>query len=152
VAEFSHLDHEGAARMVDVGEKAVLRRTAVAGGSISMSPRTVELLREKALPKGDALNAARIAGVMAAKRTPDLIPLCHGLNLTSVDVEFEVGENEIHIVATARASDRTGVEMEALTAVSVAALTVYDMCKAVDKGMVIGDVKLLEKTKETRAE
>ncbi len=138
--------------MVDVGEKAVLRRTAVAGGSISMSPRTVELLREKALPKGDALNTARIAGVMAAKRTPDLIPLCHGLNLTSVDVEFEVGESEIHIVATARASDRTGVEMEALTAVSVAALTVYDMCKAVDKGMVIGDVKLLEKTKETRAE
>ena len=138
--------------MVDVGEKAVLRRTAVAGGSISMSAETVELLRERALPKGDALNTARIAGVMAAKRTPDLIPLCHGLNLTSVDVEFEVGEGEIHIVATARASERTGVEMEALTAVSVAALTVYDMCKAVDKGMVIGDIRVLEKTKETRAE
>ncbi len=138
--------------MVDVGEKAVLRRTAVAGGSVHMSPETVELLRERALPKGDALNTARIAGVMAAKRTPDLIPLCHGLNLTSVDVEFEVGEGEIHIVATARASDRTGVEMEALTAVSVAALTVYDMCKAVDKGMVIGDIRVLEKTKETRAE
>jgi cyclic pyranopterin phosphate synthase len=152
VTEFSHLDHEGAARMVDVGEKVVLRRTAVAGGSVSMSPETVELLRERALPKGDALNTARIAGVMAAKRTPDLIPLCHGLNLTSVDVEFEVGKGEIHIVATARASDRTGVEMEALTAVSVAALTVYDMCKAVDKGMVIGDVKLLEKTTETVAE
>jgi cyclic pyranopterin phosphate synthase len=152
MTEFSHLDHEGTARMVDVGEKAVLRRTAVAGGSISMSPETVELLRERALPKGDALNTARIAGVMAAKRTPDLIPLCHGLNLTSVDVEFEVGEGEIHIVATARASDRTGVEMEALTAVSVAALTVYDMCKAVDKGMVIGDVKLLEKTRVTVAE
>ncbi len=150
--EFSHLDREGAARMVDVGEKAVLRRTAVASGSISMSPETVELLRERALPKGDALNTARIAGVMAAKRTPDLIPLCHGLNLTSVDVEFEVGEGEIHIAATASASDRTGVEMEALTAVSVAALTVYDMCKAVDKGMVIGDIKLLEKTKETVAE
>ena len=148
MTEFSHLDHEGAARMVDVGEKVVLRRTAVAGGSVSMSPETVELLRERALPKGDALNTARIAGVMAAKRTPDLIPLCHGLNLTSVDVEFEVGEGEIQIVATARASDRTGVEMEALTAVSVAALTVYDMCKAVDKGMVIGDVRLLEKTKE----
>ena len=151
MTEFSHLDHEGAARMVDVGEKVVLRRTAVAGGSVSMSPETVELLRERALPKGDALNTARIAGVMAAKRTPDLIPLCHGLNLTSVDVEFEVGKGEIHIVATARASDRTGVEMEALTAVSVAALTVY-MCKAVDKGMVIGDVKLLEKTRETVAE
>ena len=138
--------------MVDVGEKAVLRRTAVASGSVHMSPETVELLRERALPKGDALNTARIAGVMAAKRTPDLIPLCHSLNLTSVDVEFEVGEEEIGIVATARASDRTGVEMEALTAVSVAALTIYDMCKAVDKGMVIGEVKLLEKTKEIVAE
>jgi cyclic pyranopterin phosphate synthase len=148
MAEFSHLDREGAARMVDVGEKAVVRRTAVAAGSVNMAPETVELLREKALPKGDALNTARIAGVMAAKRTPDLIPLCHGLNLTSVDVEFEVGEGEIGIVARARASDRTGVEMEALTAVSVAALTIYDMCKAVDKGMVIGDVRLLEKTKE----
>ena len=135
--------------MVDVGQKAVVRRTAVAVGRVRMSPETVELLREKALPKGDALNTARIAGVMAAKRTPDLIPLCHGLNLTSVDVEFEVGEEEVGIVATVRASDRTGVEMEALAAVSVAALTIYDMCKAVDKGMIIGDVRLLEKTKET---
>ena len=144
---FSHLDSEGAARMVDVGEKAVVRRTAVAGGQVRMSSETVELLREKALPKGDVLNTARIAGVMAAKRTPDLIPLCHGLNLTSVSVEFEVGEEEVVIAATARASDRTGVEMEALAAVSVAALTIYDMCKAVDKGMIIGDVRLLEKTK-----
>ena len=134
--------------MVDVGEKAVVRRTAVAAGSVRISPETVELLRKKALPKGDALNTARIAGVMAAKRTPDLIPLCHGLNLTSVDVEFEVGEGEIGIVATAGASDRTGVEMEALTAVSVAALTIYDMCKAVDKGMVVGEIRLVEKTKE----
>ena len=148
MTEFSHLDREGEARMVDVGEKAVVRRTATAAGRICMSSQTIELLRERALPKGDALNTARIAGVMAAKRTPDLIPLCHGLNLTSVDVEFEVGEEEIGIVATARASDRTGVEMEALVAVSVAALTIYDMCKAVDKGMVIGDVRLLEKTKE----
>ena len=147
MTEFSHLDREGAARMVDVGEKAVVRRTAVAAGSVRMSPETVKLLLEKALPKGDALNTARIAGVMAAKRTPDLIPLCHGLNLTSVDVEFEVGEEGIGIVATARASDRTGVEMEALTAVSVAALTIYDMCKAVDEAMIIGDIKLLEKTK-----
>jgi cyclic pyranopterin monophosphate synthase len=151
VAEFSHLDREGAARMVDVGQKAVVRRTATAAGRVRMSPETVSLLRERALPKGDALNTARIAGVMAAKRTPDLIPLCHGLNLTAVDVEFEVGEDEIDIVATARASDRTGVEMEALTAVSIAALTVYDMCKAVDKGMVIEEVRLLEKTKETGA-
>ncbi len=148
MTEFSHLDHEGAARMVDVGEKAVIRRTAVAAGSVRMSPRTVDLLRERALPKGDALNTARIAGVMAAKRTPDLIPLCHGLNLTSVSVELEVGQGEVVIAATARASDRTGVEMEALTAVSVAALTIYDMCKAVDKGMIIGDVRLIEKTKE----
>jgi cyclic pyranopterin phosphate synthase len=134
--------------MVEVGDKAVVRRTATAAGRVCMSPQTVEMLRDRALPKGDALNTARIAGVMAAKRTPDLIPLCHGLNLTSVDVEFEVGEDEIGIVATARASDRTGVEMEALMAVSVAALTIYDMCKAVDKDMVIGNIKLLEKTKE----
>jgi cyclic pyranopterin phosphate synthase len=113
-----------------------------------MAPETVELLREKALPKGDALNTAKIAGVMAAKRTPDLIPLCHGLNLTSIDLEFEVGETGVWITAIARASDRTGVEMEALTAVSVAALTIYDMCKAVDKEMAISDVRLLEKTKE----
>lgn len=134
--------------MVDVGGKAVIRRTATAAGYVEMSPETVELLREKALPKGDALNTAKIAGVMAAKRTPDLVPLCHGLNLTSIDLEFEVDETGVRIIAVARASDRTGVEMEALTAVSVAALTIYDMCKAVDKGMVIRDVKLLEKTKE----
>jgi len=113
-----------------------------------MSPETIGLLRKAALPKGDVLNTARIAGVMAAKKTPDLIPLCHGLNLTSVDVQFEVGQDRVAITATTRANDRTGVEMEALTAVSVAALTIYDMCKAVDKGMIIGDLRLLEKTKE----
>jgi cyclic pyranopterin phosphate synthase len=145
---FSHIDKEGSARMVDVGEKNVIRRTAKAGGRISMDRETVRLLRDKALPKGDALNTARIAGVMAAKKTPELIPLCHGINMTSVDVEFEVEENGIVITATARASDRTGVEMEALTAVGVAALTIYDMCKAVDKGMEIGAVRLIEKTKE----
>ena len=134
--------------MVDVGEKAVARRTAVAAGSVRMAPETVELLRERALPKGDALNTARIAGVMAAKKTPELIPLCHGLNLTSVDVEFEVGRDRVEITATAHATDRTGVEMEALAAVSVAALTIYDMCKAVDKSMLIGDLRLVEKTKE----
>ena len=149
MAEFSHLDHVGAARMVDVGEKAVVRREATAAGRVRMAPETVALLREKALPKGDALNTARIAGVMAAKRTPELIPLCHGLNLTAVDAVFEVGEEEVGIVVTARASDRTGVEMEALTAVSVAALTIYDMCKAVDKEMEIGEIKLIEKTKES---
>jgi len=148
MTQFSHLDEKGAARMVDVGEKAVIRRTATAAGRVEMASETTQLLREKALPKGDALNTAKIAGVMAAKRTPDLIPLCHGLNLTSIDLEFEVGERRIEITAVARASDRTGVEMEALTAVSVAALTIYDMCKAVDKGMVISEVRLLEKTKE----
>ena len=149
MTEFSHIDREGSARMVDVGEKAVIRRTAKAGGHVLMTPETIELLQDRALPKGDALNTARIAGVMAAKRTPDLIPLCHGITLTSVDVDFEVAEDRIEITAIARASDRTGVEMEALTAVSVAALTIYDMCKAVDKNMVIGEVRLIEKTKES---
>lgn len=148
MTQFSHLDEKGAARMVDVGEKAVIRRTATAAGRVEMASKTIQLLQEKALPKGDALNTAKIAGVMAAKRTPELIPLCHGLNLTSIDLEFEVGERGIEIAAVARASDRTGVEMEALTAVSVAALTIYDMCKAVDKGMVISEVRLLEKSKE----
>ncbi len=147
MTQFSHLDEKGAARMVDVGEKAVIRRTATAAGRVEMASETIQLLREKALPKGDALNTAKIAGVMAAKRTPDLIPLCHGLNLTSIDLEFEVGEKGIEITAVARASDRTGVEMEALTAVSVAALTIYDMCKAVDKEMQITDVRLVSKTK-----
>ncbi len=145
---FSHLDDTGAARMVDVGEKAVVRRTAVAAGYVRMARETVGLLREQALPKGDVLNTARIAGVMAAKRTPELIPLCHGIALSSVEVEFEVGEDGVGISATARANDRTGVEMEALAAVGVAALTVYDMCKAVDKGMSIEGIKLVQKTKE----
>jgi cyclic pyranopterin monophosphate synthase len=148
MVQFSHLDEEGAARMVDVGEKMVIRRTATAAGRVRMSSETVEALRAKALPKGDALNTARIAGVMAAKRTSDLIPLCHGLNLTSVDLEFAVKDEEVEILAVARASDRTGVEMEALTAVSVAALTLYDMCKSVDKGMAIEGIRLLEKVKE----
>lgn len=148
MTEFSHLDREGATRMVDVGGKAVVRRTATAGGTVHLSPETIKMLRDRALPKGDALNTARIAGVMAAKQTPDLIPLCHGLNLTHADVEFLVEEDRIEITATTRAGDRTGVEMEALTAVSVAALTIYDMCKAVDKEMVIGGIRLLEKTKE----
>ena len=126
----------------------MIRRTATAAGRVLMSHETIRALREKALPKGDALNTARIAGVMAAKRTPDLIPLCHGLNLTSVNLEFMVRDEEVEILAVARANDRTGVEMEALTAVSVAALTLYDMCKAVDKGMAIEGIRLLEKVKE----
>jgi cyclic pyranopterin phosphate synthase len=149
MTEFSHIDGEGSARMVDVGNKEVVSRTAVAVGRIVMAPETVELLRQRALPKGDVLNTARIAGVMAAKRTPDLIPLCHGLNLTHVDLDLVVNDTAVEIKATARISARTGVEMEALTAVSVAALTIYDMCKAVDKEMVIEDIKVTEKHKET---
>lgn len=144
---FSHIDDKGAARMVDVGEKDVVRRTAVAAGEVRMAPETVGRLRERALPKGDVINTARIAGVMAAKKTPDLIPLCHGIDLSSVDLEFDVGDDRVGITATARANDRTGVEMEALAAVSVAALTVYDMCKAVDKAMSIEGVRLVEKAK-----
>lgn len=148
MTDFTHLDAEGAARMVDVGEKEVVRRTAVAVGRVRMAPETIDSLRERAMPKGDVLNTARIAGVMAAKRTPDLIPLCHGLNLTHVDLDFTVRNSSVEIKATARISARTGVEMEALTAVSVAALTIYDMCKAVDKEMVIEDIKVVEKLKE----
>ena len=148
MAEFTHLDAGGAARMVDVGEKEVVHRTAVAAGRVRMAPETVNSLRERALPKGDVLNTARIAGVMAAKRTPDLIPLCHGLNLTHVDLDFIVKDSSVEIEATVRISARTGVEMEALTAVGVAALTIYDMCKAVDKEMVIEDIKVVEKFKE----
>lgn len=149
MADFTHLDSEGAARMVDVGEKEIVRRTAVATGRVSMASKTVNSLRERALPKGDVLNTARIAGVMAAKRTSDLIPLCHGLNLTHIDLDFTVKDSEVEIKATARIDARTGVEMEALTAVTVAALTIYDMCKAVDKDMVIEDVKVFAKTKES---
>lgn len=148
MAEFTHLDTEGAARMVDVGGKDIVQRTAVAVGTVKMAPTTIDLLREKALPKGDVLNTARIAGVMAAKRTPDLIPLCHGLNLSHVDLDFTVKDSEVGIEATARINARTGVEMEALTAVSIAALTIYDMCKAVDKEMAIEGIKVTEKTKQ----
>jgi cyclic pyranopterin phosphate synthase len=131
--------------MVDVGGKPHERRRAVASGRVDMRPETAAALRS--LPKGDALAAAQLAGIMAAKRTADLIPLCHPLPLTSVDVELEVEEHGVSIVATAETTAQTGVEMEALTAVSVAALTLYDMAKAVDPEMTIGDVRLLEKTK-----
>jgi len=131
--------------MVDVGGKPHERRRAVASGRVVMRPETAAALRS--LPKGDALAAAQLAGIMAAKRTAELIPLCHPLPLTSVDVELEVEEHAVSIVATAETTAQTGVEMEALTAVSVAALTLYDMAKAVDPEMTIGDVRLLEKTK-----
>jgi cyclic pyranopterin phosphate synthase len=148
VPEFSHLDAEGTARMVDVGAKPVQRRLAIAAGFVECAPATVQALRDKALPKGDVLTVARIAAIQAAKRTDELIPLCHGLPLDKVDVDFEVRDDGVAIRATSSTSAKTGVEMEALTAVSIAALTIYDMCKAVDKGMVIGGIKVIEKIKE----
>jgi len=134
--------------MVDVGAKPVQRRLAIAAGFVECAPATVQALRDKALPKGDVLTVARIAAIQAAKRTDELIPLCHGLPLDKVDVDFEVRDDGVAIRATSSTSAKTGVEMEALTAVSVAALTIYDMCKAVDKGMVIGGIKVIEKIKE----
>jgi cyclic pyranopterin monophosphate synthase len=144
--ELSHVDDSGAVRMVDVGGKEPMRRRAVARGEVRMAAETARILRE--LPKGDALATAQLAGIMAAKRTSELIPLCHPLPLTHVDVTLEVGEESVEIVASAETTAQTGVEMEALTAASVAALTIYDMAKAVDKGMRIVEVALVEKTKE----
>ena len=143
----THLDAAGHAAMVDVGDKAVTVRVAVARGEVRMAPATLAVLRAGTAPKGDVLAAARIAGIMAAKRTPELIPLCHALLLTHVGVDFvlDEGESRVQIEATVRCKGQTGVEMEALTAVSVAALTLYDMVKAIDKEMVIGAICLLEK-------
>jgi cyclic pyranopterin monophosphate synthase len=146
VNELSHVDEAGGVRMVDVGGKPLSRRRAVARAAVRMAPATARRLRE--LPKGDALATAQLAGIMAAKRTGELIPLCHPLPLTHVAVELEVGEDAVEIVASAETTSQTGVEMEALTAATVAALTVYDMAKAVDKEMVIGEVRLVEKTKD----
>ena len=142
----SHVDEAGSVRMVDVGAKPLSRRRAVAVATVRMLPETARRLRE--LPKGDALATAQVAGIMAAKRTSELIPLRHPLPLAVVGVELEVGEADVRITATAETTAQTGVEMEALVAASVAALTVYDMAKAIDKGMVVEGVRLLEKTKE----
>ena len=143
--ELSHLDESGAAHMVDVSAKYATRRTAVAAGVLHTRADVVDLITSGGLPKGDALATARVAGIMAAKRTSDLIPLCHQLALTKVDVSFEAGSADIAITATVRTTDRTGVEMEALTAVSVAALTLYDMIKAVDPAARIDDIRVLRK-------
>ena len=142
----THIDEEGRARMVDVGDKPVTTRTAVASGFVQMSAATVAAIRERRTPKGDPLEVARLAGIMAAKRTAELIPLCHPLPLNHADVQLEVRDDGIAITATARTDSKTGVEMEALTAASVAALTIYDMCKAIDKAMVITDIRLESKT------
>jgi cyclic pyranopterin monophosphate synthase len=142
----SHMDEEGRVKMVDTSAKAVTARRAVASARVLMSPETVTAVREHRTPKGDPLETARLAGIMAAKRTADLIPLCHPLALTHVEVRAEVQETGVFLEAEASTQAQTGVEMEALTAATVAALTVYDMCKAVDKGMVITDVQLELKT------
>ena len=143
---FSHLDDKGNAHMVDVGDKAVTRRRAVARCSVSMAPATASAIVSGSLPKGDVLGVARIAGIQAAKRTSDLIPLCHPLMLTSVSVSLEVRDSCVDIEAVVETTGQTGVEMEALTACSVAALTLYDMCKSADKNMVIGELALWEKS------
>jgi cyclic pyranopterin phosphate synthase len=148
MAKFTHFDDEGKAVMVDVGAKDVTEREATAAGSVIMQPDTLRLIMDGKAKKGDVLGVARLAGIMAAKRTADLIPLCHPLGLTSVTVDLacDPDRNAVDITATCRLKGRTGVEMEALTAVSVAALTVYDMCKAVDRGMILTDIRLKEKS------
>jgi cyclic pyranopterin monophosphate synthase len=146
VRRLTHVDSTGAAKMVDVSAKDVTVRTATATGRVTVSPEVVALLREGGLPKGDALSVARIAGLMAAKRTPDLLPLCHPIALHAVTVDLEVKDTGVAITVTTRTADRTGVEMEALTSVAVAALTLVDMVKAVDPAAVIGDIGVIEKT------
>jgi cyclic pyranopterin phosphate synthase len=151
--QLTHLDARGQARMVDVGDKAVTRRVALARGSVRMQPATLRALKSGNTPKGDVMAVARVAGIQAAKRTADLIPMCHPLRLTSVKVTLEPrGKERVDIEARVEAEDRTGVEMEALTAVSVAALTLYDMLKAIDKGMVIAEIALEEKTGGARGD
>jgi cyclic pyranopterin monophosphate synthase len=148
MAELTHIDDQGRVRMVDVSEKAVTDRRARAQAVVAMARETFDMIRDQRVKKGNVLETARIAGVMAAKRTSDLIPMCHPLKLTHAQVEFfpDADTHSIRIEATARILDQTGVEMEALTAASVAALTIYDMCKAYDRGMIISDVCLLEKS------
>jgi len=146
MTKLSHLDDKGAARMVDIGGKAESARKAVASGRIRMSAEALQAVRDGSGPKGDVLAAARIAGIMAAKKTAELIPLCHPLALDAVTVEFEFEADAVRATATASLTGKTGVEMEAMTATSVALLTIYDMAKALDKGMVIGEIRLLAKS------
>lgn len=146
--ELSHIDNNGKANMVDVSNKTNQKRTAVAEGFISLAPETLDIIKKNLVKKGDVISVAEIAGIMAAKRTPELIPLCHNLNLSKVDVKAEILDNGIKVTATVVCVGQTGVEMEALTAVSISLLTIYDMCKAVDKSMIINEIKLLNKQKE----
>lgn len=143
--EFTHFNKQGHAKMVDVTDKEVTSREAVAEGVIYMSEQTIQAIVDGEIKKGDVLSVAQVAGIMAAKKTSDIIPMCHPLMLTGVDISFDVKDTEIIIKATVKCKGETGVEMEALTAVSTAALTIYDMCKAIQKDMVIGEIKLIEK-------
>ena len=144
--KLTHLDETGRVHMVDVSAKDVTQRLATVRGEIRMAPETVRLVIDSQITKGNVLETARIAGIQAAKRTAELIPLCHQLNLTAVDIDFTIGADHIEVQTQARVNARTGVEMEALTAATVALLTIYDMCKAVDRGMIIGQVRLQEKS------
>ena len=151
-SKLTHLDEHGRARMVDVADKPVTKREATAQAVVTLAPQTFALLAEGGLPKGDALATARISGIQAAKKTSDLIPLCHPLPLSSVDVDFELDAPRVRVLATARTTGQTGVEMEALAAASVAALCIYDFCKAVQRDVVVSDVLLVSKTGGTRGD
>lgn len=145
--ELTHFDEEGRSRMVDISNKATTRREAVAKGSVFMKAETLRLIKDRAISKGDVLGVARVAGIMGAKKTSELIPMCHPLSIDAIDIYFYIdeGKDKIDIEAKVRVEAKTGVEMEAITAVSISALTIYDMCKAVDKGMMISDIRLIEK-------
>ena len=144
--EFTHFNESGRAHMVEVGDKDITKRTAIATGRISMKKETIDMIKEGLIKKGDVLSVAQVAGIMGAKKTSDIIPMCHNIFLTGADIRFNIGETHIDLEAEVKTTGKTGVEMEALTAVSIACLTIYDMCKAVDKDMVISDIKLIKKT------
>ncbi len=144
--ELTHFNENGRARMVDVGDKRETKRTALAKGYIQMSEETLETIKNGGIKKGDVLSVAQVAGIIGAKKTWDLIPMCHNILINGADISFELGEDRIWVEAEVKTTGKTGIEMEALTAVSIACLTIYDMCKAIDKRMVIGDIKLIKKT------
>ncbi len=147
MSRLSHVDSKGKAKMVDVSDKDDTRREALAYGSVTMKPKTLNMIKEGKIEKGAVLETARVAGIMGVKRTPELIPMCHQLLITGIDIDFEfIDERTIGIKVSARTTGKTGVEMEVLTGASIAALTIYDMCKAVDKDMIIGDIKLMKKS------
>lgn len=145
--KLTHVTNSGEARMVDISDKSITRRSAVASGRIFLQPSTIELIKRNQLKKGDVLSVARIAAICAAKKTSEIIPLCHNIPINWIDIHFSLNENNIEITAKAISDGKTGIEMEVLTATSIAALTIYDMCKAADKKMVISDIKLKEKKK-----